>query len=148
MKKLIIYTFMATTLLLISCSSEAPKENNDQVIKSEYRVRPAAEGGTTAAYFNYKNSLNVADTLLSVESAAAEMAQVHETYETDDGMMGMREQKEIFVDAGSEIRFSQGGLHIMLMQLKHNVSEGDSVLVKLQFSQSGWVEVQLPVKSQ
>ena len=75
----------------------------------------------------------------------AAMAQVHESYETEDGMMGMREQKEVIVQPGEELRFRQGGLHIMLMNTNRELALGDSVQLGLNFSNAGVVEKKLPV---
>lgn len=149
MKNFILSMLLVASVIAVGCSSDTPKESSDLNTEPEQivnRIRPAAEGGTTAAYFIYKNPLEVADTLLSVESPVAEMAQVHQTYETEDGMMGMMEQTDIYMGPGEEIVFEQGGLHIMLMHLKHTIAEGDSVLVKLHFVEGGKVELMIPVK--
>lgn len=112
------------------------------------RVRPAVKGGTSAAYFTYKNPLTVADTIKTISSSTAAMAQVHETYETTEGLMGMREKHELVVPPGDSIQFKQGGIHIMLMELKRDLREGDSVSLEIEFTRQGLVTKQLPVKSE
>ncbi|WP_421773462.1 copper chaperone PCu(A)C [Gracilimonas sp.] len=139
---------IAGLMLTAACSKQEAdekkmKEGTD-VLRE--RVRPAASGGTSAAYFVYTNSLDKADTLLSIEADFAEMVQVHESYETEDGMMGMREQKEVVVRPAGEIRFKQGGLHIMLMGLNWELQNGDSVAVRLEFAAAGEVVIKLPVQ--
>ncbi|MEX0723483.1 MAG: copper chaperone PCu(A)C [Gracilimonas sp.] len=141
-------TFLAVLGVMISCESEqrnveGKTEGTGEEI--ENRVRPASSGGTSAAYFSYINSLDNADTLIAVNSEIAGLTQVHEAYETEDGMMGMREQKQVIVASGEEIIFEQGGLHIMLMRLEQDLKEGDSVRVDLEFARAGMVSKMLPV---
>lgn len=132
-------------ILLSSCTKqESPADQKVEEIQE--RVRPAAKGGTSAAYFVYINNLEEPDTLLSVQASFAGMAQVHESFETEDGMMGMREQKEIIVMPGEELKFRQGGLHVMLMNLQEDLSIGDSVEVILNFSQTGLLTKRLSIQ--
>ncbi|HET8865135.1 MAG TPA: copper chaperone PCu(A)C [Gracilimonas sp.] len=135
--------------LLLSCEAEQKDGNSEAELNipgSESRVRPAAARGTSAAYLVYTNSLEMADTLRSVNSPVAGLVQVHEAYETEEGMMGMRQQKELVVQPGESISFKKGGLHIMLMDLNKDLKEGDSVRVELEFSQAGQISRMLPVQ--
>ncbi|MFP8490069.1 copper chaperone PCu(A)C [Gracilimonas sp. Q87] len=140
---------LALGILVSACSTEKKQETEAGVIEEpvEQRVRPAASGGTSAAYFTYTNKLNEPDTLLGVSSAVAALTQIHETYETEDGMMGMREKKNLSVQPKDTMVFKQGGLHVMLIQLDKNLSTGDSVSVILQLSKAGEIEIKLPVKN-
>ena len=138
---LVIFGFLIT-----ACNSEEKKSADSDEVVAEQRVRPAASGGTTAAYFTYTNSLSEPDTLLAVGSGIAALTQVHETYETEDGMMGMREKKAIAVQPGETLMFKQGGLHVMFIQLEKELAEGDSVALTLQFGKAGEVQLMLPVK--
>lgn len=135
-------------ILASACTNKKANESQMQPGQEavEERVRPAASGGTSAAYFSYTNSLNKADTIIAVQADFAGIAQIHESYETEDGMMGMREQKELIVQPGEEIQFKQGGLHVMLMQLNRELAAGDSVTISLRFSQAGEVSKKLRVQ--
>lgn len=143
MRYLNYFIIVALLPVLISCGEE-----KEQVMESEVeeRVRPAASGGTSAAYFTYSNSLDIPDTLTSVNSSVARAIQVHESYETEDGMMGMREQEQVAIPAGERLFFKQGGLHIMLMDVREDLSPGDSVTVELEFKQAGKISKTLPVQ--
>lgn len=99
----------------------------------------------SGAYFIYKNPLSIADTLISVYSPQAMMTQIHESYTTEDGLAGMREKAEIIVQAKQNITLKQGGLHVMLMNLKTDLQEPDSVTISLIFKQAGKVDLTLPV---
>ncbi len=148
MKKTVTLLFIGGLMLSVACTkqeSDGKKMNEGSDILRE-RVRPAASGGTSAAYFVYANTLTKADTLISVEADVADMVQVHESYETEGGMMGMREQKKVIIQPGEEIRFRQGGLHVMLMGLNQELQTGDSVAVLLKFAGAGEVTKKLSVQ--
>ncbi|SMO71377.1 Copper(I)-binding protein [Gracilimonas mengyeensis] len=135
------YTFVA-------CSQEEKLPDVMPTLSGpEEWVRPAVKAGTSAAYFNYINELTIADTLLGVESMMAGITQVHESFKDADGMMAMKHKENVRVPAGDTLRFTQGGLHIMLMQLNEDLTEGDSVEVQLQFRQAGTFTKRLPVTS-
>jgi copper(I)-binding protein len=142
------FSFLLIVFVLIgtlSCSSEHKPALNPEEKMQEFGVRPAAIGGNSAAYLTYTNEQEVADTLLSVQADFAGMSQVHESYKTEDGMMGMKERSLLIVEPDSALQFKQGGLHIMLMNLKEKLVPGDSVTVILHFSQAGDKTQKLPV---
>lgn len=137
--------FLTALALSVMISCEAEKEQVTEREVVEKRVRPAASGGTSAAYFSYSNNLDKPDTLLSVNSVVARETQVHESYEAEDGMVGMREQREVIIPAGESVVFKQGGLHVMMMDLREDLNAGDSVLVELELKLAGKVSTLLPV---
>lgn len=149
MKTTVLPAIIIGLMVFPACQKE--QKNHVQDVKEERnliqeRVRPAASGGTTAAYFQYTNTLEVADTLISVQASFARMSQVHESYETEDGMMGMREQKNMVLSPGETLTFKQGGLHIMLMSLKRELAAGDTVTIEMKLAHAGVILKKLPVK--
>ncbi|OAN61460.1 hypothetical protein A8B79_08360 [Balneola sp. EhC07] len=138
------------TILLFSGCGDEPKKNPPQKSESDKIknwARPGVQGQMSGAYFVYKNPLSSADTLISVYSPQAMMTQIHESYTTEDGLAGMREKKEIVVHSDETLVLKQGGLHVMLMNLKKDLSENDSVEVALEFTKAGTVKLKLPVKN-
>lgn len=109
-------------------------------------ARPGMEGRMSAAYFLITNYTEAADTLVSIETEAADTAEVHESYESEEGMMGMRAVPELELPSQSTVRFEQGGLHVMLMQLTQQFSEGDSLRITLNFKNNDPVDVAIPVR--
>ncbi|HKK25225.1 MAG TPA: copper chaperone PCu(A)C [Gracilimonas sp.] len=147
--KELISGIILISLSFIGCNSG---NKTEPVLESEeapvdQRIRPAAAGGTSAAYFTYTNTLAEADTIVGVSSSIAALTQIHETYETEGGMMGMREKTNILVQPAETVIFKQGGLHVMLMQLQEDLSLGDSVSVLLNLVKAGEIEVNLQVKN-
>jgi len=109
-------------------------------------IRPSAKGTNTAFFFDAVNGTDMDDTLLIVESDIAEVVQVHETYQADKGMMGMREVKGVAIPKDSTVNFKPRGLHIMLIKLKHDVKTGEEYKLKLNFAKKGSLEITAPVK--
>ena len=138
-------------LLFISCGQkgETPKPaevtSNTIEIKDGW-VRPGKAGRMTAAFFKIENGTTVNDSLLSIESDVTDDTQIHESYEMEGGMMGMRPAGLIPVGAGEVVELKPGGLHIMIIQPFEDVPEGDSVHFTLTFSEFGDKEITLPVK--
>lgn len=141
-----------TLLLLASCQQESTEQDNNQIMQGEgievsnAWARPGAEGRMSAAYFLVSNYNMEDDKLISVETDVAQSAEVHESYEREEGMMGMREVPQLDLPAQSTIRFEQGGLHVMLMDLTQQLSDGDMFQLTLAFENADSVVVDVPVR--
>lgn len=110
-------------------------------------VRPGSAGMMTAAYFIIKNGTTSADTLKSIQSNVTDDTQIHESFEKEDGMMGMREVGMVPVNAESTAELKPGGIHIMIIRPNVDVALGDTVDFTLQFANYGEMELRLPVQS-
>ncbi|CAN5199558.1 hypothetical protein BH23BAC3_BH23BAC3_28520 [soil metagenome] len=109
-------------------------------------ARPGSEGRISAAYFLITNFGDEPDILLSAESDVARNVEVHESYESEEGMIGMREVLDLEIPAQSTVRFEQGGLHIMLIQLTRQLQDGDSFNLTLTFENHGTLMTEIPVR--
>jgi copper(I)-binding protein len=142
----------AVLLLMASCQQSSQDQAKDEMMQgegievSDAWARPGAEGRMSAAYFLISNFNTEADKLVSVETEVAGAAEVHESYEREEGMMGMREVPELDLPAQSTIRFEQGGLHVMLMDLTQQLSDGDTFQLTLAFEKGDSVTVDVPVR--
>lgn len=107
----------------------------------------ATPGGAKVAggYFKITNTGSSADRLVGGSSAAAGRIEVHEMALTD-GVMRMRPLKDgLEIPAGGTVEFKPGGHHVMMLDLKHGLSEGDIVRGTLVFENAGTVEIQYRV---
>ncbi|MEJ5339699.1 MAG: copper chaperone PCu(A)C [Aquificaceae bacterium] len=95
----------------------------------------------SAAYMVIENKGKEADRLLDASNNASEITELHETAEGK-----MRRVRAIEVPAGGKVELKPGGLHIMLINLKKPLKEGDTVELTLKFEKSGEVKVQAPVR--
>lgn len=109
-------------------------------------ARPGGEGRMSAVYFLISNYNAEDDVLVSVQSDVAQNVEVHESYEREEGMMGMREVPDLELPGQSTVRFEQGGLHVMLMQLTRQLADGDSFELTLTFQKNEPVTIEVPVR--
>jgi periplasmic copper chaperone A len=68
--------------------------------------------------------------LLSAQSPVAGVVEVHEM-SMDGGVMKMRAVPSLALPAGKPVELKPGGYHVMLMDLKSQVKDGDTVPVTL-----------------
>ena len=144
-------------ILFSSCTSEqetpAPESTAEQVELPSNRLeitnvwaRPGRVDGVSAIYMNILNGFSESDTLISLSSPITDMVEVHETYEEEDGMMGMRSAGTIVAPAKSTLLLEPGGLHVMLMQLNRELTEGDSLELTVEFAKAGEITMIVPVQ--
>lgn len=82
-----------------------------------------------------------ADTLISISTPVAALAQVHEM-RMESNMMMMRElEAGLPLPAGQAVALAPGGNHIMLMGVAEPLKTGDSVPLTLTFATAAPVEV-------
>lgn len=153
-----IRTFLTIFLLILffSCTSEQKHQTaeftqqiqlpSDGLEITSVWARPGREGGTSAIYMSILNGSAKTDTLISLSSPAAGMVEVHETYEQEEGMMGMRPAETVVVPAKDSLTLKPGGLHVMMMRLNRELKEGDNVEFTVEFSNAGEISLTAPVQ--
>lgn len=102
--------------------------------------------GNSAAYMVVANSGDSADAIVSAATDVAETVELHTVEEGDNGMMQMRPVERIEVPAGGEAELRPGGFHVMLIGLKQDLNEGDTVDLTLTLEQGGEIEISAPVR--
>jgi copper(I)-binding protein len=99
----------------------------------------------TAAYMTIR-SKGAADTLVSASSPIAGMVQLHEVI-TEGATSKMQEKPGGFpVPAKGSVELKPGGYHVMLMDLKQQPKEGETVELTLKFEKAGEIKITAPVK--
>ena len=152
--RIIASFLLAPTLLLISCNGDEVHTDVREFILPDDGIaiegawaRPGRANGVTAVYLYALNGSAETDTLIALSSPTAGLTELHETFERGEGMMGMREAEEPYFPGRSVTGMEPGGLHIMLMQLREELREGDEVEVNLTFSNAGEIIVRAPVRA-
>jgi len=102
-------------------------------------------GVNGAAYMVLSNTGNVADRLISVESDASDVAELHHS-EMVDGVMKMRPVEYIEVPAKGSAELKPGGLHIMLIGLTQDLVPGEKIKLHLKFETSSEIQVEAIVR--
>jgi periplasmic copper chaperone A len=103
-------------------------------------VRPTVTGQKAGGGFvTLKNTAQQDDKLLRASSEVARM-ELH-TMSMDGNVMRMREVPNIEVKAGQSVALKPGGLHLMFMDIKSPLKNGETVNVVLEFERAGKVTV-------
>lgn len=87
--------------------------------------------------------------LVRAESPVANIVEIHEMAVQND-VMKMRQISDIALPSGSAVELKPGGYHIMLIQLRQQVKEGDVVPITLIFEDAAGkqesMRIDAPVK--
>ncbi len=133
-------SILTFSLLLVSCG---PQKFGVQDIWA----LPGSTGGTSAIYFVVNNPIPQEDTLLSVSTDIAKVAELRMTIKQNDGTASMFPQKEIPIPANSKVIFQPGGLHVGLSNLTKDLKTGDQLSVSFTFQKAGEIKLDVKVKS-
>lgn len=106
--------------------------------------RAAMAGHEGVVYLTITDT-GAADTVTGVASPVAGMAEVHQSI-NDNGVMKMRPVAALPVAPGQPVTLAPGGYHIMLMDLKQPLKEGDSFPITLSFAKAGQVTATVMVE--
>jgi len=127
-----MYRFLATVLILLPVVALA----DSSAIKVEQAwSRAAIAGHEGVVYLTIANS-GPTDTLTGASTPVAAMADLHETT-NDNGVMKMRPVQSLQITTGKTVSLAPQGYHIMLMNLKQTLKEGDSFPITLTFQKAG-----------
>lgn len=155
MRRLGWVVFLGIGWIAAGCMSGGGEEEAQTVTRAsetgELRLtapwaRPGGEGGMSAFYLRIENGTGTEDTLQAVRTDVADTAEIHESYEAEDGTRGMRPTGPVRLPAGQQVAFTPGGLHVMLLRLRQELEVGDSLVVDLQFAGAGIQSVNVPVR--
>jgi len=134
-------------ILAIALGPAAPAETGPATIEivHAWARATAASAKTGAAYFTITNKGAAADKLIAAASPVAAKAELHTTI-MDNGVMKMRPVAAIDVEAGGQAELKPGGMHLMLLDLKAPLKEGQTFPVTLTFEKAGKVDVTVTVE--
>ena len=103
-------------------------------------------GSVSAAYMVLQNNSSTPDRLLRIESDVAQAAELHLSELTGE-VMTMRPIDYVEVPANGKAELKPGGMHLMLIGLKHDLIAGEKIPLVLVFENSGRIDVQAEVRA-
>ena len=107
--------------------------------------RATAPGQTVGSgYMVIRNRSAAPDRLVGASSPVAARVETHVHIREGD-VMRMREVKGYDIPANGSFELKPGGAHLMLMNLRRPLKEGDKVPVVLRFQRAGEKKIELPV---
>ncbi|MDE2773155.1 MAG: copper chaperone PCu(A)C [Gemmatimonadota bacterium] len=133
----------ALALLMLGCKEAgraegSPPEPAVSQVLDAFVVAPAI-GSPAAMYLTVTNPSDAPDMLTTVETAAAERAELHRTVE-HGAMLHMAPAGAIELPARGQIRLEPGGYHVMLVGTRAALSPGDTIEAALILGRGGRVD--------
>ena len=132
-------------LLLAGCQSASGPEIS---IENAWG-RPSPKVATAGVFYMLiKNKGGEADKLIAGESPACGVVELHESYMTDEGAMGMRPVEGGFIEvpAKGETELKIGGLHIMCINKLEDFEVGAVLPLTLKFEKSGDITINIEIR--
>jgi copper(I)-binding protein len=117
-----------------------------QVTVENAWARATPPGAKIAAGYLTIRNAGPADKLVSASSPAAEKVETHVTMKDGD-ISRMREVKGYAVPANGKLDLTPSGSHLMLVNIKAPLKEGDRVPLVLRFEKAGEVKTELAVRA-
>lgn len=117
----------------------------DQVSVQDPYVRLAPPGApATGAFMVLKNGGDKDVKVVKADNPASKVTEMH-SHVNDNGVMKMRPVPGIDIKAKGEAVLKPGGLHIMLIDLKAPMKEGEVVPITLEFDDGSSKKVEAKV---
>jgi periplasmic copper chaperone A len=145
--RLIGAAILAVALLLIVVGAATAHEFSSKDITVSHPWARATPGGVTVggAYFEVKAAPGPGDRLIGARSAVAGSMEVH-SHSIENGVAKMRRVDGLPIKGGESVVLKPGGYHVMLLDLKKPLKEGDLLKFTLSFEKAGDIEVEATVE--
>lgn len=138
--KTFISLFTAALLLVSSQLFAAPL-----TVENIYIRATPPHSKNSAAFMVIKNSDKKEIKLIAADSNIADRVELHE-HVMDNGLMKMRQVKDIIIKPESSVKLQPGGYHVMFLNLKQPLKEGESVKLSLSFDNGQQLTFDAPIK--
>lgn len=109
----------------------------------------ATPGGAKIAggYLKITNNGSSADRFIGAKTSAADHVEIHEM-SMNDGVMRMRPLPNgLEIKPGETVELKSGGYHLMFMDLRQPLKQGETFKATLQFEKAGALEVNFSVNA-
>ena len=144
-KRLLVCTLLSSVLSTASLHADDVKAGDLVITQVWSRATP---GGAKIAggYLTIENKGAAPDRLISGSGDFAGKVEIHEMA-MNNGVMTMRSlDKGLPIEPGKTVKLAPGGYHLMLMDLKSPLKQGDKVPVTLEFEKAGKVKLAFDVQ--
>jgi copper(I)-binding protein len=140
---------MSLTLMacLVGSTVRAEEVKAGDLVISQAWSRATPNGAKIGAgYLTIENKGTTADKLIGSSADVAGKVELHEMA-MNDGVMKMRPvEGGLTIDPGKTVKLAPSGYHLMIMDLKSPLKQGEKVPVTLEFEKAGKVAVTLDVE--
>lgn len=137
----------SSTPMAKSASGSATYKIGDLVVASPWSRATPGGAKIGGGYLKVTNNGTTADRLTSATAGFADHVEIHEMSMTD-GVMKMRPLNNgLEIKPGETVELKPGGFHMMFMDLKQPLKQGDTLKVTLKFEKAGALDVNFSVNA-
>jgi len=147
MKPVLPFFACAALLAVLAAPAHAQEVKAGDLVITQPWSRATPGGAKIAGGFLTIENKGVApDRLISGAGDIVGKVEIHEMA-MNNGVMTMRPlDKGLVIEPGKTVKLAPGGYHLMLMDLKNPLKQGEKVPLELQFEKAGKVTVSLDVQ--
>lgn len=145
MHRTVLRAALCLAAALPLCASTALAAEGELAVDSPYVRLVPPNAPASGAFMVISNHGDSNRQLLKAESPAARIVELH-THVNEAGVMKMRQVPSIEIKARGQALLKPGSLHIMLIELRQPLREGDSVPLTLTFDDGTRLQVEAPVQ--
>jgi copper(I)-binding protein len=139
-----LLAFVASLLIGgVGAVAQTPQPSSQVEIENAWARATPGQAENGAAYMMLVSPS--ADRLTAVSTPVAAKAELH-TMSMEGGVMKMRPLGGVDLPAGQPVALKPGGMHVMLLGLKHPLQQGQSFPLTLTFEKAGTREVNVAVE--
>jgi periplasmic copper chaperone A len=141
------FVFAALIASVSATSARAEDVKAGDLVITQAWTRATPGGAKTGGgYLTIENKGSAPDKLVGASADGAGKVEVHEMA-MNDGVMKMRPvEGGLTIDPGKTVKLAPGGYHLMMMDLKAPLKQGEKLPLTLQFEKAGKVAVTLDVQ--
>ena len=136
---------IVVAFLLLAAVGCGQEHTGDPIVVRDAWIREPPPRSPAAGYLVIENRGGDPVELVAVATEAAAQAEIH-VMEYKDDRMTMRRVAKLEIPAGEEIALKPGGPHLMLMELRQPLRDGDEVELVLRFGDGKEKRIQMPVQ--
>jgi periplasmic copper chaperone A len=135
-----------TTCIAGSLARAEDVKAGDLVISQAWSRATPNGAKIGSGYFTIENKGTAADKLIGISGDISGKIELHEM-SMNNGVMKMRAvDGGLAIDPGKTVKLAPGGYHLMIMDLKNPLKQGDKLPLTLSFEKAGKVAVTLDVQ--
>ncbi len=138
---------LAVLACLLASPARAEEVKAGDLVISQAWSRATPGGAKVAGgYLTIENKGSAPDRLIGGSADVSDKIQVHEM-SARNGVMTMRPlDNGLTIEPGKTVKLAPGGYHLMMLDLKHPLKQGDKVPVTLEFEKAGKVKLSFDVQ--
>jgi copper(I)-binding protein len=139
--------FKITRIVALLCMAIGTGALAGEIVVVDPYVRMVPQGvPTTGAFMLIKNTGNTDRKLLRVDSGSAKTVELH-SHINDNGVMKMRQVRELEIKAKGQTELKPGSYHVMMIDLRQALQEGEKVPLTLSFDDGSSEKVEAVVRN-